>query len=259
MQGDFTLAWMYTSWYDSCDLVFAELSLSGSSIKYFGKCIITVTVLLEYLDCVFSILYGCLLFYKSLLFDDLILQSLHRGSFLSLIHFLSNFQHISPYRKMKWTLFAVLFAQSYRPKTCLVALTSAFLSKDWFSHCVNSSAMLVNPHLLTGNNLFTKVESFCWILSSLMSPLMVKNAAVSYWPDAVLFLLILDLSSHQVNKIISLIELVMLYCLSQLHLIICPKTSPQLTIPFVTNLWAYSTLFWTSCQFNIYVGFCWFS
>ena len=41
------------------DLIIAELSFSDSSITvYFGKCTIWVTVLLEYLDCLFSIC-GC--------------------------------------------------------------------------------------------------------------------------------------------------------------------------------------------------------
>jgi len=51
-----------------------------------------MTVLLKYLDRAFSI-YGCHLFYNSLIFNPILLP-VGRGSFLCLVHLHSNFQLI---------------------------------------------------------------------------------------------------------------------------------------------------------------------
>ena len=63
-------------------------------LEHFGECTIRVTVLLKYLDHVFSIC-GCLLFYNSLIFACILL-SFGRGSFLSLVHLHSNLKLIPP-------------------------------------------------------------------------------------------------------------------------------------------------------------------
>ena len=63
-------------------------------LEYFGKWIIGITILLEYLDLTFSIC-GCLLFYNSLVFNPILL-SFDKSSFLCLVHLYSNFQLIPP-------------------------------------------------------------------------------------------------------------------------------------------------------------------
>ena len=59
-------------------------------LEYFVNALIGVTVLLEYLDRIFSIC-GCLLFYNLLILDPILL-SFGKDYLLYLVHLYSNFQ-----------------------------------------------------------------------------------------------------------------------------------------------------------------------
>ena len=71
-------------------MIVAELFLL---LEYFDECTIKVTVLLEYLNNVFSIC-GCILLHthNSLIFNSIVSSS--KGSFLYIVHFYSIFQLI---------------------------------------------------------------------------------------------------------------------------------------------------------------------
>ena len=67
-------------------------------LEYLDECTVRVTVLLEYLDCTFSICgikIPCVLFYDSLICNPILL-SLNKGYLLCLIHLHSNVKVITP-------------------------------------------------------------------------------------------------------------------------------------------------------------------
>ena len=86
-----------------------------------------MTVLLEYLDCAFSIC-SCLLLYNSLIFNSILL-SFRKDDLLCLIHFHSNFQLIPPSSlcdigRNSWFLnFTKFIAQFYQYKLHISAVS----------------------------------------------------------------------------------------------------------------------------------------
>ena len=97
-----TLAEPYAGWfYFNCyaywvtwlwwNLMIWAVFLVTLLLEHFGECTIRETVLLEYLDR----LFGCLLFYNSLIFHPILL-SFGKHSFLCLVHLHSNFQLFPP-------------------------------------------------------------------------------------------------------------------------------------------------------------------